>query len=119
MENRKKYDLIIQNSASKKEWVVRGLEDTSGTHLYYEFEGFEMPADAPEGEYYYALLQNDNEEASYELKNDLLETLFISGEESTTLRALKPEIGLFKYGEPTEQKNAYRNKNKDFIYRKK
>lgn len=40
------YDLLIQNNATKKEWVISGLENVSDNNLYFYFDDFEMPEDA-------------------------------------------------------------------------
>ena len=44
------YTLILQNLASRKEYLVRGLQDSSETYLCYVFENFVMPEGAEEGE---------------------------------------------------------------------
>ena len=118
MENTRIFDLILQNSASKKEWIIRGLVDTSETTLYHQFDDFKMPEDAPFGEYYCALLWNTREDVEYEIKDNLLDTICHTAEGDITLRDLRAETDLFQYGDAKE-KNQYRNKNTDFIYRKK
>ena len=116
-ENYKKYDLILQNTASKQEWVLKGLVNVSTVNLYYQFNNFSMPTDAPTGEYFYALIWNVRTDVEYTLRDDILDTIVTTGEGSIKLKDLQPETGILRYG-TVEQKNNYRNKNTDFIYRK-
>lgn len=117
INNYRIFDLILQNNASKQEWVIRGLQNTSESHLSYVIDNFEMPADAPEGEYFYALVWNIREDVEYELKDDILSSIVHTSDSEMQLRDLQPEIGLMRYGN-VETKNTYRNKNNEFLYRK-
>lgn len=114
------YDIFLQNNASKQEWVVTGLENTSDNNLYLRFEDFAMPTDAPEGEYTYAVIFNGRDDVTYELKDVLLESILHTGEGDVKLSILRPLIGLMKYGEVKSDNKTYRTDvNKDFYYRKK
>lgn len=114
------YDIFLQNNASKQEWVVTGLENTSDNNLYLRFEEFSMPSDAPEGEYTYALIYNGREDVSYDLKDVLLESVIHTGEGDVVLKNLRPLVGLLKYGTVESANTTYRTDvNKDFYYRKK
>ena len=117
-ENYKKYDLILQNTASKQEWVIRGLVNVSNVNLYYQFEEFSMPEGANTGEYFYALIWNVRDDVEYTLKDDIMKTIVHTGDGDVKLKDLQPETGILRYG-VIEGGNTYRNKNTDFVYRKK
>lgn len=117
VENSKIFDLILQNSASKKEWIVSGLTNTSETYRYYMFEDMEMPEDMPNGEYYYVLVRNARTDVEYTLKDDILDSVITTEEGEIKLRDIQPEVGILRYGD-VSTKNTYRNKNTDFLYRK-
>lgn len=118
-ENKAKYDLILQNSGSKQEYVVRGLENVSKNPLYYEFPDFHMPEDAPEGEYLYVLLYNIRNDVEYTFKDDIFATILHTNDGDVELRYLDYETGVMKYGTEVGMRNNYRVQNKNFIYRKK
>lgn len=111
------YDLILQNSASKKEYLISGLTD-SGNRLAYVFEDFQMPADAPEGEYYGALIYNGRDDVSYNFKDVLLDTILDTEEGSVMLRDLRPEIFLMRYG-TFNPDFLSRDGDKEYLYYKR
>lgn len=111
------YDLILQNNASKKEYLVSGLKDT-GNWQAYVFEGFSMPEGAPYGEYYGALIWNGRSDVVYDFRDVLLDTVLRTGQGDVLLRDLRPEIFLLRYGE-VEPANIYREKDTEYVYYKK
>lgn len=113
------YDIFLQNNASKQEWVVSGLENSSDNNLYLRFDDFQMPSDAPEGEYTYALIYNGRDDVVYTLKDVLLESVLHTGEGDVVLKNLRPMVGLLKYGNVETEKTYRTDVNKDFYYRKK
>lgn len=120
-ETYKKYDLILQSCASKQEWVLKGLVNVSNASLYYQFDNFEMPQNAPYGEYSYALIWDVRDDVEFDIKDNILDTIVKTKDGDVPLRLLEPEIGILKYvGEEKKiTSNIYKNKNTDFYYRKK
>ncbi len=112
-----KYDIIIQNSASKQTFLLTGNTDTSESHLYHRFE---VEIDAPEGEYVYACVRNDRDDVEYEFKTPLLDTIVHAGEDEILLRDLQPSTGLLRIGENVAPENVYdkedKNNNTTFYY---
>lgn len=117
--NYKKYTLILQNKATNKEYIINELLNTSSTSLYYEFQDFQMPTDAPEGEYKYALIWNIREDVTFDISDDLLETIVKYTNGQIPLKYLNPEIGILKYGNGGKNTPLFKNKNQEFYYRKK
>lgn len=113
-----KYDIILQNTGSKQEYVVSALTDYSTNTLYHQFDDFEMPEGAPEGEYIYVLIYNVRDDVEYTLKDDIMASIVKAGDFEIELRYLPHEVGVMKYGN-IKQANRYLPKNKNFIYRKK
>ena len=99
-----KYDVIIQNSASKQTFLLTGNTDTSESHLYHRFE---VEIDAPEGEYVYVCVRNDREDVEYEFKTPVLDTVVHVGDEEMVLRDLQPSTGLLRIGENVDPENVY------------
>ena len=114
-----KYDIIIQNSASKQVYVLSGLTPTEETGLYVQFEDVELPSEAKNGEYTYVLVQNRLSGVTYAPKTDVLDTIVTYSGQSYTLRDLRPMTGLMRVGEVNE-KNVYqpKDKNKTYYYQK-
>ena len=111
------YDLLLQNQASKKTYVVSGLIDKSESVLSYLFSGFTMPVGAQEGEYVCALFWNGRRDVVYDLKDSLLDTVARTGEGDIQIRFLLPEIFILKYGKITSP-YASKDQSKEYYYRK-
>lgn len=111
-----KYDLLLQNTGSKHEWVISGLTSASNNPLYYEFPDFEMPEDAPEGEYLYALIFNVRNDVQYRFQDDFYTTIIHTNDGDIKIADVQCNIGVMKYGKQ-EIANKYRSKNKNYIYR--
>ena len=94
--NENKYDLLLQNNASKEFFVYSGLTDASGNHLYYRFD---TELDVPDGEYTYAVLTNNRDDVEYDLNIPLLMTVIHTGEGDVLLRDLQPDTGLLQIGD--------------------
>lgn len=108
------YDIIIQNSATKQEYLISGLTD-SGNRLAYVFEDFVMPEGAQSGEYYGALIWNGRGDVEYEFKDVLLETILHTGEGDVQLKDLRPEVFLMRYG-TVEASAVYKDNNTEYYY---
>lgn len=108
------FDIILQNSATKKEYLVSGLID-KGNRLAYVFEDFVMPEGAQSGEYYGALIWNGRRDVEYEFKDVLLETILHTDEGDVALKDLRPEVFLMRYG-TVEADAVYRDKNTEYYY---
>lgn len=102
-ENTPKYDVILQNNASKEFFLLTELEDKSNNHLYAEFD--QVDIDAPEGEYTYVMLGHV-EGADFELKTPVLSTILHYETKDVVLKDLHPAIGLLRIGHITPE-NTY------------
>ena len=109
------YTLLLQNTASRKEWAIRGLVDTSDTYLCYLFENFSMPEDANDGEYELLLFPDERKDTVYELNDVLEETIAKTADGNIKVKYLTPERHILKYGELSDR-NLYLEKNKEYYY---
>ena len=110
----KKYDLILQNNASKEFIVFSALTDYTTTHLYYKFvEDLELK----EGEYTYAVVPNDDETViEYDFKNPLLDTVLKIDEKTVILKDMEPDTGLMRVGKDIKEDAIYDPKNNNEIF---
>lgn len=109
-----KWDIIIQNNASKQVYVYQGHTPNITTPLYISFEDFDL--DVPNGEYNYYLLPS-REGRQYETAEVPLNSIVIEGEVRRTLDWYKPYSGLLRVGE-VEMANKYnKRENKTFYYK--
>lgn len=100
------YDIILQNNASKEFFVLSGLQNTSFTELYLQFEGVELPEEAQDGEYTYAVVKNERQDVIYAPKTPILDTIATVNGEDFILRDLCPLTGLLRVGK-VEETNVY------------
>ena len=108
------YDLILQNNATKREYLFKGLVD-KGNRLAHRFLDFDMPLDAPYGEYTGYLVYDGRSDVEYDFKDVVLESVVSTAVGSVRLRDLKPEVFLLKYvGGETEQE--YRERDTRYYY---
>lgn len=94
--NENKYDLLLQNNASKEFFIYSGLTDISINHLYFQFDA---ELNVPDGEYTYAVLVNNRDDVEYDLNIPLLNTILHTGEGDVLLSDLQPSTGLLQVGE--------------------
>lgn len=105
----------MKHLATQREFVIRRLRNASENWLSYTFEGFQMPDDAPYGEYSCILFYNSRKDTTFEVKDDLKETIIHTADGDVKVRDIRAEYFLLKYGE--EQKELeYLESNKDFYY---
>lgn len=95
MIKQQKYDLLLENNASKEFFVYSGLTDASDNHLFYRFD---VELDVPDGEYSYVVLVNNRDDVEYDLNTPLLSTILHTGEGDVLLRDLQPTTGLLRVG---------------------
>lgn len=100
-----RFDLIIQNNASRQAYVFPGLEDLSDNHLYHKFNA---EIEAEEGEYTYVLIINDRDDVTYDIRVPLLDTILHTEDGDVVIRDLQPATGLLRIGAPG-QVNTYDN----------
>lgn len=117
------YDLFLQHNASKQVFLFKYLRNSSDNSLYYQFDDFEMPAEAPFGEYTYFLISNDAE-VTYDFKDVFLDTVIKPLDEkysAVKLRQLYPETGLMKYLEDDSQEEQnYKDTERSWgVYKRK
>lgn len=108
------FELFLQHNASKREWIVSGLNDR-GNHMAYIFKNFEMPEGAPDGEYTGVLVWNGRTDVEWELKDVLLDTIAHTAVGDVKLRDLRPEIFLMRYG-LVKDPAQYRDTDKQYYY---
>lgn len=108
-----KFDVILQNNASKEFILLSGLTDTSTSHLYHRFE---VDIDAAEGEYTYAVQYNTRDDVEYEFKTPILDTVLHTEDGDVVLRDLQPSTGLLRIGSNIEPVNIYQKDNNDTIF---
>ena len=113
-EEFKKYDLIIQNNASKETFLYSGQTDTSTSHLYHKFEDLEI--DAPEGEYTYYVLHNTRDDVVYDFAVPLGDTIVHADDKEVLLKDLQPSTGLLRIGDSVKNANTYDNNDKNTIF---
>lgn len=108
------FTLLLQHSASKREWLIEGLSD-KGNHMAYVFEDFLMPEEAPDGEYYCALVWNGREDVEWEIKDVPLDSIAHTSAGDVKLRDLRPEVFLMRYG-IVESTAQFRDTDKQYYY---
>lgn len=110
------FDLILQNTASKQEYLIQHLKDTSDSWLQYVFDGFQMPEGAQYGEYIGALYRNYRNDCQYTLSDVITDTLIETREGSVYVRDLRPELFILKYVGGEGDGKAYMEENKSYYY---
>ena len=110
------YTLLLQNLASRKEYLITGLVDKSKTYLCYVFENFSMPEGAQEGEYEGLLFRDDRRDSEYTLSDVLEDTLISTADGDVRVKHLRPERFILKYGD-IERTAKYREDNKTYYYK--
>lgn len=110
------YTLLLQNKASRKEYVIRGLQDKSKSYLCYVFENFVMPEGSQFGEYDGLLFIDDREDSEYALSDVLENTVVSTADGDVKVKHLRPERFILKYGEVKDDK-VYREKNQTYYYK--
>ena len=112
------FTIIAQNSATRQEFVIEHLVNSSPSPLYYQFRRFTMPAGAPKGEYRCALIWNGRDDCVYVTSDDLMETLIKTEEGDVYLKDLRPEVFLLRYGD-LEDTGLKINRDTNYVYRRK
>lgn len=107
MVNNKKYDLILQNSASRQTFLYQGLTDYSTNHLYFKFDV--VLSDCPIGEATYVVLRNDRDDVTYDFRIPILDTIVHTEDGDVVLRDLQPVTGLLRVGKHIKEANIYDN----------
>lgn len=99
-----KFDIILQNNASKQFFLFSKQENLSDNHLYLEFD---IDLDLPEGEYTVVCLENCREDVKYTFKTPILDTLITADDTTIQLRDLKPRISLLRLGKEVKEEAVY------------
>ena len=110
------FTLLLQNKASRKEYIITGLKDSSRTYLAYEFDNFVMPEGAQEGEYEGLLFRDDRKDSEYTLSDVLENTVVSTADGDVQVKHLRPERFILKYGD-IERTAKYREDNKTYYYK--
>lgn len=110
------FTLLLQNKANSKEYVIRGLQDSSKTYLCYVFENFVMPEGAQHGEYEGLLFIDDRNDSDYELSDVLENTVVTTEDGDVKVKHLRPERFILKYGD-IKEKNVYKPENREYYYK--
>lgn len=115
-----KYDILIFNNSTKKDYLFQAQEDSSSNPLYHTFENLDLSA-LPSGEYTVYTIRNDYETAvTWEIQDVPLNSVLTYDGKHFKLVDLQPEITLLKLGvEATTDKSEYRAQNEEYTYRKR
>lgn len=109
-----KFDIILQNNASKQFFLFPKQENLSDNHLYLVFD---IDLDLPEGEYTVVCLENCREDdVKYTYKTPILSTLLTVDDTTIQLRDLKPRIGLLRVGKEVKEEAVYDDSNNNIFY---
>lgn len=108
-----RFDIILQNNASKEFLLLSGQTDTSTTHLYHKFI---TELDAADGEYTYVVVRNERDDVKYEFKTPVLDTIILTDDGEVVLRDLQPSTGLLRIGDEIKPVNIYQKDNNDTIF---
>ena len=92
-----KYDLLLQNNASKEFFIYSGLTDTGDNHLYYKFN-IDLSS-LKSAEYTYVVLINNRDDVEYDMNTPIMDTILHTGEGDVVLRDLQPSTGLLQIGD--------------------
>ena len=109
-----KFDIIFVNNASKKVKILQKQENVSEDKDCLRFENVEL--DLPDGEYTYAAIFNALDNVRYDVKNDLLETIVMTGEWNIPLKVLRPLTGLLMVKNENKKTLFYNPTRKDGVY---
>lgn len=115
-----KYDILIFNNSTKKDYLYQGQEDASTSPLYHTFENLDLSG-LPSGEYTVYTVRNEyGTEVKWEISDVPLNSILEYDSKQYLLRDLKPEINLMKIGtEATEDKSEYKKTDVFYQYRKR
>ena len=111
-----KYDLLLQNNASKEFFIYSGLTDTGDNHLYYKFN-IDLSS-LKSAEYTYVVLINNRDDVEYVMNTPILDTILHTGEGDVILRDLQPSTGLLQIGDgaPVYENIYDETKDNDLIF---
>lgn len=112
-----KFDILLQNNASKQIFILEGLEPNEGTFaLSLTFEDVDMPEGVQDGEYTYAVIRNNRSDVEYDTNQVLLETVVKADGRTLKLADLRPLTGILRIGD-IQQTNKYeKDSNKPYYY---
>ena len=115
-----KYDILIFNNSTKKDYLFQDQVDASDNSLYHTFNNLDLSG-LPSGEYTTYTVRNEYGTAVTWTVSDVpLNSILTLENVGYKLSDLNPEINLLKLGtEATEDKSAYRPQNQEFAYRKR
>lgn len=115
-----KYDILIFNNSTKKDYLFQNQEDSSNNGLYHVFSNLNLSG-LPSGEYTTYVVRNDYGTAVTWTVSDVpLNSILTYEEKGYKLSVLNPEINLLKIGtEATEDKSSYKPQDVEYAYRKR
>lgn len=105
------YTMLLQNCSTKQVWIF-DLKNISDSTAYYEFD-FDMPEDAPFGEYNYFLFWSTID-TTITIKNNIHDSIVQTGDYKIRLADIAPETGIIKYL-TTEKPTLEYDKKTDFM----
>lgn len=110
-----KFDILVQNNASKEFYVISGLENTSSTGLYIRFNDVELPDGMQDGEYTYAVIKDEDGDAIFTPKTPIQESIVTIDGKQMVLKELNPLTGLMRVGK-VETNDVYDDGHISFPY---
>ena len=87
------------------------------SELYIEFDNLDIPDNAQNGEYSYAVIFNGRDDVEYEFKNVLLDSVVKTDDGNVLLRDLKPIVGLLRIGKVKELNEYKGNTTNNYYYK--
>lgn len=108
------YLLILKNCTTKQVWTF-ALQNISSNNLYYEFD-FEMPDNAPAGEYNYYIVWCTYDNLDINFNGDILDSIItLPNGQQLKLSDTLPETGILKYIKDSDEKTLEYEKKTDFL----
>lgn len=109
------YDILIQNNANRQIYLLSGETNLSIDGRYLQFDDVDLPDEAVDGEYTYAIIVNNRDDVVYEYGSLVMDTILHTDDGDVALRDLAPLVGLMRVGK-IAGKNEYDKKDNKIYY---
>lgn len=118
MQDINTYDIILKNNSTNQTWLLPKMKNVSLSSIYYQFDDFKMPEDAPFGEYTAYIIWDIRDDVEYHLEANVLDSDVVVDGSTFKVKDFRPSIEIMQYGmmESARPKNEYLKKNNDNEY---
>ena len=115
-----KYDILLFNNSTKKDYLFQDQVDASNNGLYHTFLNLDLSG-LPSGEYSVFTVRNEYGSAvTWTIGDVPLNSVLTYEGKQYKLSDLNPEINILKMGtDAIEDKSVYKPSNQEFYYRKR